>query len=161
MYRHERERESETDSQKEKCFNETHNCCVMLYNHLSGLQARMEVEHECMMTCMTENTHTNTPTHTQWLSLPRSQEKNHATYIADGYRAMLTLTYGDTTQCAKQCCLCQEETLCSLGLKCSAGALFGNRAIHIRFDDLDPFLRSQVCQNHKLQIVFRFLSTVE
>ena len=33
-------------------------------------------------------------------------------------------------------------------------------AIHTRFDDLDLISRSQVCQNHKLQIVFRFLSTV-
>ena len=33
-------------------------------------------------------------------------------------------------------------------------------AVHTRFDDLDLISRSQVCQNHKLQIVFRFLSTV-
>ena len=33
-------------------------------------------------------------------------------------------------------------------------------AIHTRFDDLDLISRSQVCQNHKLQIVFRFLSIV-
>ena len=33
-------------------------------------------------------------------------------------------------------------------------------AIYTRFDDLDLIARSQVCQNHKLQIVFRFLSTV-
>ena len=33
-------------------------------------------------------------------------------------------------------------------------------AIHTRFDDLDLISRSQVCQNHKLQIGFRFLSTV-
>ena len=28
------------------------------------------------------------------------------------------------------------------------------RAIHARFDDLDLTPRSQVCQNHKLQIIF-------
>ena len=33
-------------------------------------------------------------------------------------------------------------------------------AIHIRFDDLHLISRSQVCLNHKLQIVFRFLYTV-
>ena len=33
-------------------------------------------------------------------------------------------------------------------------------AIHTRLDDLDLILRSQVCQNLKLQIVFGFLSTV-
>ena len=33
-------------------------------------------------------------------------------------------------------------------------------AIRNRFDDLDLISRSQVCQNHKLQILFRFLSTV-
>ena len=33
-------------------------------------------------------------------------------------------------------------------------------AIHTRFDDLDLISRLQVDQNHKLQIVFRFLSTV-
>ena len=33
-------------------------------------------------------------------------------------------------------------------------------AIHTRFDDLDLISRSEVSQNHKKQIVFRFLSTV-
>ena len=33
-------------------------------------------------------------------------------------------------------------------------------AIRTRFDDLDLISRSQVCQNHKLQIVFGFLFTV-
>ena len=33
-------------------------------------------------------------------------------------------------------------------------------AVHTRFDHLDFISRSQVCQNHKLQAVFRFLSTV-
>ena len=33
-------------------------------------------------------------------------------------------------------------------------------AIHISFDDIDFISRSQVCQNHRLQILFRFLSTV-
>ena len=33
-------------------------------------------------------------------------------------------------------------------------------AIHTRFDDLELILRSQVCQNNKLQVVFRFLSNV-
>ena len=33
-------------------------------------------------------------------------------------------------------------------------------AIYVKFDDLDLISRSQVCQNHKRQIVFRFLSTV-
>ena len=33
-------------------------------------------------------------------------------------------------------------------------------AMHTRFDDLDLISRSQVCQNDKLQIVFRPLSTV-
>ena len=33
-------------------------------------------------------------------------------------------------------------------------------SVHIRFDDLDLISRSQICQDHKLQIVFRFLSTV-
>ena len=32
--------------------------------------------------------------------------------------------------------------------------------IHTRFDDLDLISRSQLYQNHKLQIVFRFLSIV-
>ena len=31
-------------------------------------------------------------------------------------------------------------------------------AIYTRFDDLDLISRSQICQNHKLQIVPRFLS---
>ena len=34
------------------------------------------------------------------------------------------------------------------------------RVVHTRFDDLDLISRSQVCQKHTLQIVFRFLSTV-
>ena len=38
--------------------------------------------------------------------------------------------------------------------------LLGGLAIHTRFDDLDFISRSQVCQNHKLQTVFKFLSTV-
>ena len=33
-------------------------------------------------------------------------------------------------------------------------------AIRTRFDDLDLISRSQVCQNHKLQIVFRFMYIV-
>ena len=33
-------------------------------------------------------------------------------------------------------------------------------AVHIRFDDLDPMSKSQVCQNHKMQNIFRFLFTV-
>ena len=33
-------------------------------------------------------------------------------------------------------------------------------AIHIRIDEFDLISRSQVCQNHKLLIVFRFLSTL-
>ena len=33
-------------------------------------------------------------------------------------------------------------------------------ASHTRFDNLDLISRSQVCQNHKLQIVARFFSTV-
>ena len=32
--------------------------------------------------------------------------------------------------------------------------------IHARFDDLDLISRSQVCQNHALQTVFIFLSSV-
>ena len=32
-------------------------------------------------------------------------------------------------------------------------------AIYTRFDELDLISRSQLCQNHKLQIVFRFLCT--
>ena len=42
---------------------------------------------------------------------------------------MVTAIYGDTIQCAKIYCPHQEEILCSLGLKRSAGVLFGNRAI--------------------------------
>ena len=38
--------------------------------------------------------------------------------------------------------------------------LFGVLTIHTRFDYLDLISRSQVCQNHKLQIDFSFLSTV-
>ena len=33
-------------------------------------------------------------------------------------------------------------------------------AIHTTFDDLDLISRSHICQNHKLLIDFRFLSTV-
>ena len=33
-------------------------------------------------------------------------------------------------------------------------------AMHTAFDDHDLISRSQVCQNHTQQIVFRFLSTV-
>ena len=33
-------------------------------------------------------------------------------------------------------------------------------AIHTRFDDLDFISRSHVCQNHKLQVVVKFLSSV-
>ena len=33
-------------------------------------------------------------------------------------------------------------------------------AIHFRFVDFDFISKSQVCKNHKLQIVFRFLLTV-
>ena len=33
-------------------------------------------------------------------------------------------------------------------------------AIHTRFDDPGLISRSHVCQNHKMQIVFEFLSTV-
>ena len=32
--------------------------------------------------------------------------------------------------------------------------------IHTRFDDLDLVSRSHMCQNHRLLILFRFLSTV-
>ena len=34
------------------------------------------------------------------------------------------------------------------------------RVVHTRFDDLDLISRSQVCRNHQLQNVCRFLSTV-
>ena len=38
--------------------------------------------------------------------------------------------------------------------------LFRGPAIHTSIDDLDLISKSQICQNHKLQIVFRFFSTV-
>ena len=38
--------------------------------------------------------------------------------------------------------------------------LAGDIAIHTRLDDLSLISRSQVCQNNKLQIVFKFFSTV-
>ena len=80
MHRHERERERDRETERERrqemgeterqtngkrelYLNEPHNCCLMHYDHLSGLQARMKNSHEHIMTHMKENTHTQTHTH--------------------------------------------------------------------------------------------------
>ena len=51
---------------------------------------------------------------------------------------------------------CLKEAFQTLGDYNLAGGL----AVQTRFDYLDRILRSQACQIHNLQIVFRFLSTV-
>ena len=40
-------------------FDETRNCSVMHYDHLSGRHARKKIEHERIMTRMTEHAHTH------------------------------------------------------------------------------------------------------
>ena len=48
---------------------------------LSGLQAKTKVEHERIMTRMTEHTHTHTRTHSDSLSLSGKESCN----VSDGY----------------------------------------------------------------------------
>ena len=116
-------REWETDRQT--CFNETRNCCVKHYNHSVWPASKDEGwawTHNDLHDWTHARTHTHRHTHT------RTHAHMHTQWIVQPIQLMATRAMC-ATQCAKQCCPHREETSCSLGLKSSAGALFGNRAI--------------------------------
>ena len=88
---------------------------------------------------MTEHTHTHTHTHTYTHAATLSLTGKVMQHTADGYEGQADCEIrGHYSVCNnnKKCCSHQEETLCSLGPKSSAGIPFGNRAILKQFQVL-------------------------
>ena len=105
------ERQTDRWKETERCFDETRNCSVMHYDHLSGRHARKKIEHERIMTRMTEHTHKHVHARTQSLSLSLShthtdtQTHRHTHRGKEkllALRVMLTVIKGNTIHCAKK-----------------------------------------------------------